>query len=170
LKVKTKIVLFGVVLIGVISLISVGIFYKAKYKSRVKENISSLDSIQYVSLDSSLHEIIPSDNYKVIFFFDSDCDHCQAEALVISENISRFANADVYFFSKEELHAISKFANEFGLAKIPDIKIGQVDFNHVILKMGVITYPMCFIYSREGKLLKKYVGEVSPEAVIKYLQ
>jgi len=163
-------VLFGAVLIVIISLISVGIFYKVKHKIRVKENISTLDSIRYMSIDGSSHEITPSDNFKVIFFFDSECDHCQAEATVISANSSSFVNADIYFFSKEELQVINRFANKFGLTKNPDIKIGRVDYKQVLHKMGVITYPMCFIYSHDGRLLKKYVGEVSPEAIIRYLR
>jgi hypothetical protein len=79
-------------------------------------------------------------------------------------------NTDIYFFSTEELPVIEKFANEFGLAENPDFNIGKVDYEQVVHKLGVNIYPMCFIYSRDGKLVKKYVGEVSIEALLKYLQ
>jgi thiol-disulfide isomerase/thioredoxin len=170
MQVKIKIVLFGSILLGIVALTSLGIFSKLRYKNRVKENISTLDSLKYLSINGTQHGIAQSSKFKVIFFFNPDCDHCQAEARLISSNVSSFANADIYFFSVEDLKDIENFAKEFGLINNPVFEVGQVDYKQVIYKMGVNTIPMCFIYSPMGKLLHKYAGEVSIEAIVKYLQ
>lgn len=170
MAVKKKMLIFGSVVIVIILLISLAILNQINYKNRVKENILNLDSIQYLSIDSSFHSITSSDKYKVIFFFKSECDHCQNEAKLISANASSFLNTDIYFFSTEELPPIKEFARKFGLSKKPDFGIGRVDSRQVAHKMGVNTYPMCFIYSRDGSLLKKYVGEVKIEALFRYLR
>jgi thiol-disulfide isomerase/thioredoxin len=168
MRIKSKIVIFGSVIFGVILLISVGIFNKVKYKDKVRENILTLDSIQYLSIDSTLYGITSTENFIVIFFFNSECDHCQEEARLISNNALRFEKTDIYFFSEEALPAIERFANEFDLVRSP-FKIGRVDYN-VIYRMGVNTNPMCFIYSPDRKLLRKYVGQVKIEAIVKYLR
>jgi thiol-disulfide isomerase/thioredoxin len=170
MQVKTKIVLFGAALFAIIAMISVGIFYKFKRKNKVKEDILTLGSVPYLSLEGSLRMVTPSDKFKIIFFFNSECDHCQAEARLISANASTLVNADIYFFSVEEIPSIIKFANEFDLAKNPEFELGRVDYKTVIYKMGVNTYPMSFIYAPNGKLLRKYAGEVKMDAIVKYLQ
>jgi len=169
MQVRTKLFIFGVIILGIISLIGIGIFNKVKYKNRVKEDILNLNPIQYLSIDGSLKQIGSTGNFKIIFFFNSECGHCESEAQSVFSNVSSFMNSEIYFFSVEEISVIKRFVNQFNLSMSTGIEIGQVDMN-VIHNAGVNTYPICFIYSPKGILLKKYVGEVKIEAIVLHLQ
>lgn len=166
---KNKILIFSIIMGSLIALIGMGIFLKIKYKHNVTDNISTLSSIQYQSIDGSLKRLVFSDKFNVIFFFNSECEHCQQEARLISANTSRFTNSEIYFFSTEELPAIAKFVDDVGFGKNSPVKVGHVEYQQVAYPMGVNTYPMCFIYSPDGKLLKRYAGEVKIDAIVKYL-
>lgn len=168
MRAKGKIIIFGLVVPGIILLFSIGIYNNIRYKDKVREIILTLNSIRYLSIDSTVHEIASGEHSKVIFFFSSDCEHCQQEARLVSDSALSLRKADVYFFSEEDLSAIRAFAAEYDLIKSP-FKIGQVDVD-VFYRMGVNTRPMCFIYSPEGKLRRKYVGQVKIGAIVKYLQ
>lgn len=168
MRVKYKILIFVAVVLGLIAVISIAIFNEVKYKNKVSQRILTLDSLQYVALDSTLHGISSGNNFKIIFFFNSECDHCQEEARLVSANASTFKTADVYFFSTEPLPAINTFAHSYGLNRNP-FDVGRVDHN-VIYRMGINTNPMCFIYAPDGKLLRKYAGQVKIEAIAHYLQ
>lgn len=169
MQVKTKLFIFGVILLGIISFVGKSTFNKIQYKKKVKEDISILDSIQYLSIDGSIKQIAPSANHKIIFFFSTECGHCESEVQLVFSNATRFENAEIYFLSMEDTADLTTFVDQYQLSLNSGIEMGQIDKN-VIHSMGVNTYPMCFIYASDGTLLKKYAGVVKIEAIVQYLQ
>jgi len=170
MQVKTKLFIFGVILLGIVSFISISTFNKIQYKKKVKEDILNLDSIQYLSIDGSTKQMPSSDNFKIIFFFSTECGHCESEVQLVFSNVSKFKNSEIYFFSLEEISAMKTYVDQNNLSLNSGIEMGQVDYTNVMHNMGVNTYPMCFIYSPDGILLKKYAGIVKIEAIVQHLQ
>lgn len=167
MKHKTKLIGFLLILVGILSYLGMAIASKLEHKKEVNNTINTLQEFDYISLDGNSNSFEKSSNPVVIFFFNPECEHCQSEAKLVSENESEFENARVYFLSTERLEAIKKFAEEYHL---DPFEVGQVDYVQVAYPMGVNTFPMCFIYSTEGKLLKQYKGEVKIEGIANFLK
>ena len=167
MKHKTKLIGFLLILIGILSYLGMAIAAKLEHKEEVNNNINTLQDFNYTNLDGTRKSLNNEDTPTVIFFFNPECEHCQAEAKLVSEHAADFEKAKVYFLSTEDLESIKNFAHDFNLEAY---EVGQVDYMEVAYPMGVNTFPMCFIYSAEGKLLKQFKGEVKIEAITNYLK
>ena len=167
MKRKNKLIGFLLILIGILSYLGMAIASKLEHKEEVNNTIITLQEFKYISLDGSTRSLEKGNVPNVIFFFNPECEHCQAEAKLVSEHVADFEKAKVYFFSTEEIESIKKFAQDY---KLETFEVGQVDYMKVAYPMGVNTFPMCFIYSPEGKLLKQFKGEVKIEAITNYLK
>jgi peroxiredoxin len=53
----------------------------------------------------------------VIFYFNTDCDHCQYEAMELNANISAFKNVQVLMVSFNTAAQIKQFSKTYGLDK-----------------------------------------------------
>lgn len=154
------------ILVGILSYLGMAIASKLEHKEEVKNTINTLQEFKYISLGGSTKGLEKSNKPTVIFFFNPECEHCQAEAKLVSKHKADFGTAKVYFLSSESIESIRNFSQIYYLESF---EVGQVDYINVAYPMGVNTFPMCFIYSPEGKLLKQYKGEVKIEAITKYL-
>lgn len=167
MKHKTKLIGFFLILTGILSYLGMAIASKLEHKEEVKNTIDRLQEFKYISLNGSSKGLEKSNIPTVIFFFSPECEHCRAEAKLVSQHTADFEKAKVYFFSSEDLESIKRFAEDYHLEPF---EVGQVDYMQVAYPMGVNTFPMCFIYSAEGKLLKQYKGEVKIEAITNFLK
>jgi thiol-disulfide isomerase/thioredoxin len=96
----------------------------------------------------------------VILFFNPDCDHCQREAALISQNPDVFNGWQVYFLSPDKMRPIANFANDFKL-KEQNYHFAHVDGNEVYRVVGPInTVPTFMIYDNQ-KLVARMEGEIS---------
>jgi thiol-disulfide isomerase/thioredoxin len=105
----------------------------------------------------------------VIFFFNTDCEHCQAEAELVNREITQFAEVELYFLSLEPIDTIKTFAERYKLVGFKNLHIGKIDAVTATEKFGIRSFPTVFIYAANGELLKEYQGEVKIEAITNYL-
>lgn len=110
---------------------------------------------------------LPGNTILILFF--SDCDHCQREAKAIHERIDAFKNYTVYFISSDSLKDIQKFADDYQLNAIPNVKFGNTEVAMVIRSFGAVPTPSVYIYSSQKKLVKQFNGETDIEEIIKFL-
>jgi thioredoxin-related protein len=167
MKNKTKLTGFLLIILGLLSYLGMSIFRKLERKERITEKISSVQMIPYTAISGEKKEVIETGMPVIIFFFNSECEHCQSEAKLVSKHNQDFKKALVYFFSTEEVSSIQRFSEDY---QLEHFEVGRVDYKEVAYPMGVNTFPMCFIYSSEGKLLKQYKGEVKIEAITNYIK
>lgn len=167
MKKKNKLIGFALVIIGILSYLGMAIANKLNHKETVKETVSQLHAIAYTAINGDEKIVNRAKLPSVLFFFNSECEHCQAEATLVASNKEKFTNTNVYFFSTEELAKIQEFAKTY---KLDAFQVGKVDGKNVAYAMGVNTFPMCFIYAPTGELLQQYKGEVKIEAITKFIQ
>jgi len=106
----------------------------------------------------------------LIINFHPECEHCQYEADIISERINEFRPFQVLFITYASAEQIRKFAQDYrliGFANIIFLEDRELIFNDVF---GESIVPESYIYDKNGKLVKKFRGEVKVEALLKYLQ
>ncbi len=106
----------------------------------------------------------------ILFFYSPDCDHCQREAKDIGENIRAFNEYAIYLIcSPRSNELIAAFQKEFGLENQPNLHFGQAEVANVVGEMGSIGTPSLFIYSEEGRFVKRIDNETPVEEIIKFL-
>ena len=71
----------------------------------------------------------------------------------------------VYFLSTEPIDKITAFATAYGLGDIENVTFGSIS-PATATAFGISGFPTTLIYSEEGKLWKKFKGEVKIEAVV----
>ena len=133
------------------------------------QEINELPYLDYKTLggESSSTRNLPGGS--ILILFNTDCDHCQREAKEIAEKSEAFKNYQLLFIAADSVHHIENFAKTYNLTNKPNIKFGQAEFQDVFVNFGSIPTPAIYVYSRERKFVKSFLGETPVEEVIKYL-
>lgn len=105
----------------------------------------------------------------ILILFNCDCDHCQREASEISTKGSFFKNHELYFIASDSAHHIQNFSKRFGLEGKKNMHMGRAEYMDIFMNFGAIPTPAIYIYSKEKKLVKSFMGETPLEELIKYL-
>jgi thiol-disulfide isomerase/thioredoxin len=141
-----------------------------KQKKEIATTTASLPLFEYTTLAGiKSRNNTDSQKTKLLFFFNTDCEHCQAEAQLLAENSKSLELAEVYFLSNEDLSVIQNFSDKY-FKNTPSFTVAKVDVGVSVKVFGVNTYPYVFIYSRDNQLLKTFKGEVKLEALTQYVK
>jgi thiol-disulfide isomerase/thioredoxin len=105
----------------------------------------------------------------ILILFNCDCDHCQREASEISSKEGFFKNHQIYFIASDSVHQIKSFSKRFGLEGKKNIHLGHAEYMDIFMNFGAIPTPAIYIYSKEKKLVKSFMGETPVQELIKYL-
>lgn len=160
---------FFIILISVASFLLSMIYRKIENKKVVTERIKTLSKVQLIGIDNQPFMFESADVYTVLLFFNSECDHCQNEAVQIKKNLHLFTKARITFISTEPLETIKNFAKKYELNKIENIRFGHTESNQITKEFGVVSFPTIFIYDKKGILVKQYKGETKIEAITKFI-
>jgi peroxiredoxin len=105
----------------------------------------------------------------ILILFQTDCDHCQREAVAIQENISAFKPYSVYFITTSSQQQIETFAKEYRLADYPNVHFCQTTSQSVLDNFGHIDAPSLYIFSSDRKLVKSFNGETPINEILKHI-
>jgi thioredoxin-related protein len=105
----------------------------------------------------------------VLVLFQPDCDHCQAEAKQIKARLDAFRDYHLYFISSQPMEVINQFAKDYQLAGKENVHFGWTSVENVLNNFGAISAPSIYIYTKEGRLVESFDGQVDVEVVIRYL-
>ena len=165
---KSSLLLFilcGLLLLGYLTM------HKIKQTERIEEKIQTIPqfSFQEILGDNFNSSYINSDKSCLIIYFHPECDYCQYEAEQIVLNMDQFSNHQIIMISSASRDSIEKFVNSYHLLEFDNISIliDTLDGFHNIF--GHNPFPTSFIYNKERKLVKQFKGEVTTEALLKYL-
>jgi thiol-disulfide isomerase/thioredoxin len=141
-----------------------------KQKKEIATTTASLPLFEYTTLTGLKSQVsLKSPKTKLLFFFNTDCEHCQAEARLLAENSKSLELAEVYFLSNEDLSVIQNFSDKY-FKNVPSFTVAKVDVGVSAKVFGVNTFPYVFIYSKDNQLLKTFKGEVKLEAITQYVK
>jgi peroxiredoxin len=134
-----------------------------------KEEINELPHLAYSTLkgEPSTTRSLPGGS--ILILFNTDCDHCQREAQEIAEKSEAFKNYELLFIAADSVHHIENFAKAYDLANKPNVKFGRAEYQDVYKNFGSISTPAIYIYNRERKFVRSFLGETPVEELIKYL-
>jgi peroxiredoxin len=160
-------------------IVTVALFYTGyrmvdllRQKKNLAEKIVHVPSFE---LKSTLGENFTNKNLKgsipvVFFYFNSECDFCQAEIQDIVQNIRKFKDIQLIFVSFEPVQKIIMFQATYKL-DIYDNIVFLSDYKNTFSEtFGVKTLPSSLIYDKNGKLVSRNNGAVKVDYLLKALK
>ncbi|WP_348823839.1 peroxiredoxin family protein [Flavobacterium aestuarii] len=169
---KTLKIVIITLLLALIAFMGYKVINKINYKKEVAEHIKTIPEFSYKTTagktftKKDLKENIPT----VFLYFNSECEHCQSEAIQIQENIEKFADIQLVFISFEEPKKIMAFAKKYKIDHYDTVTFlcdKQVSF---ATAFDVKSIPTVVIYDKNKKLLEKIKGEVKIDNILKKLK
>lgn len=105
---------------------------------------------------------------KFIFYFNSECDHCQKQGKWLSEQIDVFKDLEMVFISYEELDAIKNYRDKFNFYQenVTFLEDTRLTFSNLF---GAETFPSILIYSNKGELIKAFKGETKVSEILEFI-
>lgn len=159
--------LIGYVLLALV--MATGCNKPAKQEPVVVREINEYPHLAFKNLDGSPATTRDLPGSSILILFNTDCDHCQREAKAIQENLNAFQNYTLQFIAAEAPELIQKFAQDYGLSNQPNIRFGQAEGVDVYMNFGSIPTPAIYIYSKDRRLVKSFLGETPIEQIKSYL-
>lgn len=102
----------------------------------------------------------------VLMFFSPDCEHCQKETKELLAYKQELKGLQIIMVSPLSFDLIKTFYQDYGLASMPDVVVGQ-DANYALgSRYQLRTYPSIFVYDAKGKLAKAFVGNAGVPAIL----
>jgi peroxiredoxin len=98
----------------------------------------------------------------MIVFFNPDCDHCQREAKLISQNKDVFSSYQVYFITPDQMPVIEKFAVDYDLLD-SNFHFCRSEPADIFNAVGAITSLPTFFVFNDQILVGKNEGETTIE-------
>jgi peroxiredoxin len=134
-----------------------------------KQEINELPYLDYKTLKGEPSSTRSLPGGSILILFNTDCDHCQREATEIGEKREAFKNYELLFIASDSIHQIENFAKTYHIDDMPNVKLGRAEYQDVYMNFGAISTPAIYIYNRERKFVKSFLGETPVEELIKYL-
>ena len=105
---------------------------------------------------------------KLILYFNSECEHCEKQGKWLSESIDSFNHLELTFVSFEEMDAIKKYQDKYNFDQenITFLQDTRLTFSD---KFGVENFPSILLYTKKGKLIKKFEGETRVKDILPFI-
>ena len=138
-------------------------------KKTVTEKIEVLPSFSLEDVYGAVftEKSIPSENWIVVVFFNSECDYCQSEAEQLSELKSGIEDIRFLWISSEPIETIRHFQKANNLEEITFLHDEQ---NKIAQEWGISTTPQFLIYTPQKRLFKNHKGALRIDHLIKQLE
>lgn len=134
-----------------------------------KNEINELPYLVFSNLDGTAASTRDLPGASILILFNTDCDHCQREATSIREKLSSFKGYTLQFIASDPVEIIQKFARDYQLDNQPNVMFGRAEGVDVYTNFGSIPTPSIYIYSKEKRFVKSFLGETPVDEIISYL-
>jgi thiol-disulfide isomerase/thioredoxin len=157
--------------VGIICFLGYKIIRKQNQNEMIKITKEYLPAFEFYQLDSSKFSStsINKNNPLIIIHFNTACEHCQAEAQLIHQNIKALKKSHIIMVAPNSPLEISSFIKQYGISQYPEIIVLWDKESRFVNWFGPSPFPSIYIYDRAQHLVKEYHGEVKIEAITKYL-
>ena len=142
-------------------------------KSTQKTTIEAAKEIPYFTFTTLDNHRFGKDDLdkvrtKLILYFNSECEHCEKQGKWLSESIDSFSHLELTFVSFEEMDAIKSYRDtyKFNQENITFLQDTRLTFSD---KFGVENFPSILLYSKNGKLIKKFEGETRVKDILPFI-
>lgn len=171
-KRKITAIVIMIALLGVLSFLVYSIGVKSNRKKEIAKEMGTIPEFEFFQLNG---KPFTQDSIKELFstifiYFHTDCDFCGHEAESIAGHLSEFHHSQLLFISPEPTDSIQAFAEKKNLSNHPSVLFLQEKKQVFPVHFGVNAVPYTLVYNKNGKLIKRFNGQILAPAIIKVLQ
>lgn len=164
-KIKTALIL---IVCSLIIYLGSLVIFEIKKKNQLNSKIKSIPSFTFTTLE---HKDFTRDNLRkntntIFIYFNSECDYCKDEAILISNRKNDLNNCQIIFVSSESIDKIEDFSTRYNLDNSESIVFLQDKEDVFYKKFNANSIPYILIYNTKGSLLKAHKGQLN----FKYLE
>jgi len=165
-------ILFPIIIVIAVAYLGYRIVQLSQNKKVRKEKIAYIPKFNLKTMqgdiftNSDLKQNVPT----IFFYFNSDCDFCQAETEEIISNIKNLESIQIIFVSNESIQQILMFQHKYRLEGYDNVLFLCDDNNNFAQLLGLKSIPSSFIYSKTGVLLDKNNGPVKVDYLLKSIK
>lgn len=154
-----------------ISFLGYQIISKINHKKEVAENIKNIPGFSYKNINGDFftNQDIKINTPTLFVYFNSECEYCNKEAVMIRENVEKFQKVQLIFISFEKPEHIKRFAIRNQLYSYSNIHFlwdYKVTFSTTF---DVNSLPCLVLYDKNQKLIEKIKGQKKIEILLKKL-
>lgn len=170
MKKNIKIVI-NLIFIFILIFFVYNIVLKINHKKNVEEKIKKVPDFEFQNIKGG---VFKAENLKpqtptLFIYFNTECEFCNIEALLIKENISKFENFQIVFVSFEKIERIKKFAENYKLINYDNIIFlndSKISFARIFDANSI---PCLVIYNKNKKYIDKIKGQTKIEKILQKL-
>lgn len=141
-----------------------------RQKDIAAATIQTLPPLKVYSMNGDKVNIqdIAQDKAAIVIYFSPDCEHCQYEAASLHNHLPAFIETEAVLFmiTRSDTAEAMPFARNYHLNNISFIHFLWDKDNSFFKTFGTQVFPSIFIYNKEHKLVKKFIGETKTEAIL----
>lgn len=164
MKRKLAIVILTV-FITMIAILLINFINVYKKKQSISLNTTSLPSffVEDVYGNKFTEKELPSKNWTVFVFFNSECHYCQSEAEQLRDLKSSIDDISFLWISSEEQSKLKEFQKTYNLEHITFLHDNQ---DELATLLGVSSIPYFLIYTPTDSLFRKHKGALRIDKLI----
>jgi len=102
----------------------------------------------------------------IFIIFSPDCEHCQRETEMLTENIEKFKNTQIVMVTYSPWEEMIAFYHHYKIADYPQITMARDTKFFFPVFFKVRNLPSIFVYDKKGNLKKSFEGDVKPETIL----
>lgn len=102
----------------------------------------------------------------VFVIFSPDCEHCQRETKMITENIGDFKNTQIVMITYLPYEEMISFYKTYKIANYPQIVMARDTKFFFPVFFKVRNLPSIFVYDKKGKFKKSFEGDVKVQTIV----
>ena len=165
-------IIFPIFFIGMLSYFGFQILSKINHKKQIAENIKTIPAFSFENVKGGFfsEKDIKTDKSTLFVYYNSECEHCNEEAKMIKDNITKFSNIQLIFISHEKPKEIIAFATKYKLNNYDTITFlsdTKMSFRNTF---DVKNSPCLVLYNKDKQLIEKIKGQIKTETLIKKLE
>lgn len=158
-----------ILLVAVVGFLIYNVATGYKNKKEAEQRIQTLPNIAFRTIAGDSVNLQEFDKTipLVIIYFHPECEHCRYEAKEIGQNATAFKNCQLIMVTPDDsTKRVEQFCNTHNLWGIDNIEF-LLDRENLFKKtFGKAIIPSVYIYDKNRKLKKQFLGETKPEAII----
>lgn len=146
---------------------------KYMLKKEAEDRINMLPNVSFLNIEGKLINLHNFDktNPLIIIYFHAECEHCQYEAQEIGHNANMFDTCQLLMISaNDSIKQLKDFCAKYNLWEVENIEVLIDKENRFSETFGRVVIPSVYIYDKNQKLKKRYLGETKLEAIISQIQ
>jgi cytochrome oxidase Cu insertion factor (SCO1/SenC/PrrC family) len=136
------------------------------------KKVNTLPPFKILQGDSTwfTNQDLPKNTPVVLIYFSPECGHCQLTTKDLVKNMSQLKDVFFLFVSYHAPQELTKFAKEYGLNHLGNVKLGRDPAYAIPTFYRVKVTPFMAAYNDRGKLLASWEQGTNAATIIKLFE